>query len=290
MFHFNGTILRERTVWELITLHDSYQDDALCIKFHLPIKFDRDKEALNYLKQHLMDEERQWLKFESKRWIIDLDIFQTKFGKFIDDSRNKPEPEEGLIFLDFGEQSEIYSDLLTGKVDVQPEISHRNRGDVSKTTINFIISYQDMTEVNRPKRIFLSHKSSDKPLVREYRDILKALGFEPWMDEDDIKAGDKIHRSLYQGIKESCAAIFFVTENYKDERYLQNEIDYAITEATDRGERFRIITLVFVEKLEIDLIPKLLQQYVFKQVSSQFEGLKVILKGLPLRLSAPDFM
>ena len=38
-------------------------------------------------------------------------------------------------------------------------------------------------------RIFLCHASEDKAQVREVYRQLKALGFEPWLDEVDILAG-----------------------------------------------------------------------------------------------------
>jgi hypothetical protein len=162
-----------------------------------------------------------------------------------------------------------------------------NERKVSQTTIKFIITY-DMITRNKPHRIFLSHKSIDKPLVREFGDILRTLGFDPWIDEDDIKAGDKLHRRLLQGLKDSCAAIFFITENYVDDKYLATEIDHAITEATERGKDFRIITLVMREGQDVlKYVPQLLQQFVFKQPKSQLEALKEIINALPLKLGKP---
>jgi hypothetical protein len=71
-----------------------------------------------------------------------------------------------------------------------------------------------------PMKIFLSHKSADKPLVRQYKHLLVELGFDPWLDEDAMQAGAELERSLLKGFADSCAAVFFVTPNYKDENYL----------------------------------------------------------------------
>jgi len=35
----------------------------------------------------------------------------------------------------------------------------------------------------RPMKIFLSHKGTDKPRIRNYHETLKLLGFDPWLDE-----------------------------------------------------------------------------------------------------------
>jgi hypothetical protein len=94
-----------------------------------------------------------------------------------------------------------------------------------------------------PARIFLSHKTANKDVVRDYKLTLELLGLKPWLDEDDMTAGAEVHREIQKGMKGSCAAVFFITPDFKDERHLRNEINYAITEKTERGDAFSIITL-----------------------------------------------
>ncbi|MEK3711171.1 toll/interleukin-1 receptor domain-containing protein [Bacillus sp. FSL K6-1005] len=72
--------------------------------------------------------------------------------------------------------------------------------------------------MNFPQKIFLSHKGIDKPAVREYHYL---LGFEPWLDEDAMAAGEALHRALLKGMEDSCAAVFFVIPNYVDDGYLE---------------------------------------------------------------------
>ena len=79
-------------------------------------------------------------------------------------------------------------------------------------------------------KLFLSHKSSDKSKVREYKKTLEEMGFDVWLDEDAMPAGTQLHRGILQGFKDSCAAIFFVTPDYVDEGFLETEINYAIDE------------------------------------------------------------
>ena len=94
-------------------------------------------------------------------------------------------------------------------------------------------------------RIFLSHKSEDKALVKHYEKALTELGFFPWLDESEIRTGDEVDRKIKQAMRESCAAVFFVTENFKDETYLSDEINYAKQQHRKREKRFKIITLRF---------------------------------------------
>ncbi len=130
-----------------------------------------------------------------------------------------------------------------------------------------------------PMKIFLSHKSEDKVrLVRDYKQTLQLLGFDPWIDEDAMTAGTKLERGILQGFKDSCAVVFFITENFKDEDFLATEIDYAL-KRTREDKNFAIITIVFGNDLNI---PDLLRPYVWKNVENQLGGLREILKALPI--------
>ena len=138
-----------------------------------------------------------------------------------------------------------------------------------------------------PRRIFLSHSGVDKQMVRGYYETLRSLGFEPWLDEDAMTAGDNLERGLLAGMKDSCAAVFFVTGNYKDEGYLATEIEYAIAEKREKEDRYAIITLV-LSGTEAD-VPELLRRYVWKTPKDSLETLREILRGLPLQLPAPEW-
>lgn len=134
-------------------------------------------------------------------------------------------------------------------------------------------------------KIFLSHKGADKPLVRLYKQTLELLGFEVWLDEDAMPAGTALHRGILQGFKDSCAAIFFITPNYKDEEFLETEVNYAITEKMNKGDKFSIITLVFSDdKGKTGEVPELLKTYVWKQPTNDLEALQEIIKALPVKL------
>ena len=131
-------------------------------------------------------------------------------------------------------------------------------------------------------RIFLSHKTVDKqPLVRRYCKALEALGYEPWLDEDAMPAGSEVERGILDGFKKSCAAVFFITENFSDERYLAAEINYAIMQKRQKDKKFSIITLRYSTDLEI---PELLTPYVFRDVDNDLDGLYEIVRALPVEL------
>jgi hypothetical protein len=65
--------------------------------------------------------------------------------------------------------------------------------------------------MSNSKKIFLSHKGIDKALVIDFKETLKSLGYDPWIDEDAMPAGTQLERGLLQGMKDSCGVIFFIT-------------------------------------------------------------------------------
>lgn len=131
-------------------------------------------------------------------------------------------------------------------------------------------------------KIFLSHKGSDKPRVRKFQGILKSLGFEPWLDEEDAEG--HLEKSLLEGMKESCAAVFFITPRFKDEGYLETEIEYAIQEERKRKDRFKIIPLVFEEDGKKGKVPDLLNRFVQKCPKTDMEVLEYIIRLLPIQV------
>ncbi len=141
--------------------------------------------------------------------------------------------------------------------------------------------------IARPRKVFLSHSSKDKLLVREYSMTLELLKYEPWLDEEAMAAGALLERSLLAGMKDSCAAVFFVTENFEDHRFLATEVDYAVEQKRERGSQFSIITLVLGKPTGATVVPDLLRRFVWKEPRTELEGLRELVRALPLKPSCP---
>lgn len=128
-------------------------------------------------------------------------------------------------------------------------------------------------------KIFLSHKSVDKPLVTRYYTALKSIGFDPWLDESDMPAGSNLEREVLRGFEESCAAVFFITANFTDERYLAAEVDYAVMQKRRKDKKFSIITLRYANAAQV---PGLLQPFIYKDIQNDLDGLRELVRALPL--------
>jgi hypothetical protein len=130
-------------------------------------------------------------------------------------------------------------------------------------------------------KIFLSHKSVDKPLVYRYYHALQTIGFDPWLDETNMSAGANLEREVLRGFEESCAAVFFITKSFKDEKYLATEVDYAILQKRKKERKFAIVTLRYEDAAAV---PGLLTPYIYKDVSNDLEGFEALVKALPIEL------
>lgn len=140
------------------------------------------------------------------------------------------------------------------------------------------------------KKILLSHKGVDKNQVKDFKETLHYLGYEPWLDEDAMPAGTSLERGLLEGMQNSCGVVFFITPSFKDEGYLETEIDYAIQEKRKKKDKFAIIALQFVgEDGEVGDIPELLKGYVWKKPATQLGALREIVRALPIASKLVDW-
>ena len=210
--------------------------------------------------------EFRWIWKRANDWYIDFDALKKQYDVF-----------NGLNWL-------------KGVATVIPEIIEypNPAGLGTNKSLEFRVYLQEFV-VDRNRKIFLSHKTCDKPAIREYFEVLKTLGFDPWLDEDAIVAGTSLERGILDGFEQSCAAVFFVTHNFEDENFLATEVNYAMAQKREKGERFSIITMVISEKNKKGKVPSLLKQYVWKEPQSQLEALNEIVRALPLISSEPDW-
>jgi len=252
----------------------SAHEEALAVTFTLTGGGIDDRQALRIVKKLIADNGVTWIKPGTSTWQLETDQLKSWFK-----TRNP-----GSTFLDG-------FDWLQGVLNIAPivkhhmGIAHLDRATTPAQTTVHLFVYREEYELNKATQLFLSHKGANKPLVLQYFNVLKELGFDPWLDDDAMPAGTKLHRGIQDGFKNSCAAIFFITPEFKDEGYLAKEIDYAIAEENAKGARFKIVALVFTDASgNKGVIPRLLEPYVWKEPSSDLEALLQIIKAIPLEV------
>jgi len=144
--------------------------------------------------------------------------------------------------------------------------------------------------ISNSKKVFLSHKGVDKEYVIDFKKSLELLRYDPWLDEDAMPAGTPLERGLLQGMQDSCGVVFFITPSFKDEGFLETEVNYAIQEKRKKGDKFAIITLQFIDKDgNMGEIPSLLKTYVWKKPKTSLEALREIVRALPVVSGVVDW-
>lgn len=253
----------------------SYDEPHLTIGYQIYGFSDRFRptksKVLSIARKNILEyTDLDFITYNNQEFFIDIDVLRKRIK------------DEHLDWSGF--------DWLNGKVKANYEILYKEKESQLGSRFHsgwdveivLTIGVEEM-ENSKPKRIFLSHKSSNKPMVREYAKTLQQLGLSPWLDEDDLKAGDTLDRALNKGISDSVAAVFFITPQYEDKRYLASEIDYAIGKKQDSDD-LTIITLSIADaEGNRGEIPDLLKRYVWKEINhdEHLKGLREILKALP---------
>nr|WP_246357496.1 toll/interleukin-1 receptor domain-containing protein [Pyxidicoccus fallax] len=169
-----------------------------------------------------------------------------------------------------------FAEAMTGRLREEAAMASPNLRELAGVPLAAIPSENET-------RIFLSHRTADKPLVQPYFDLLSELGHKPWLDAHDMPAGTMLHRGITEGIDTSCAIVFFVTKNFEDERWLAREVDQAVHRKIEVGDKFAIITLVF----DGGEVPRPLRDYVWANVKNEVDAIRAIVRALPLELGPP---
>ncbi|RPH30306.1 MAG: TIR domain-containing protein [Bacteroidales bacterium] len=103
-------------------------------------------------------------------------------------------------------------------------------------------------------KIFLSHSSQDKKIIRRIRDDLKSHGHEPWFDEEDIPYGGSITNHVSKGLENSEVVLVFLSHNSVLSNWVKTEWQLQFFDQVNKG-----LVLIIPVLLEECSIPKLLQ-------------------------------
>jgi hypothetical protein len=79
-------------------------------------------------------------------------------------------------------------------------------------------------------RIFLSHASADKPIVRRVASELENAGLRVWLDEAEIRPGDSLTKKIGEALEVTSHVIAFVSEQSRMSRWVEKELGIALTD------------------------------------------------------------
>jgi serine/threonine protein kinase len=119
--------------------------------------------------------------------------------------------------------------------------------------------FAEETDAPHRLKVFLCHSSEDKPAVRDLYQRLRAEGVAPWLDEEDLLAGQDWRHEIPKAVRESDIVIICLSrQSVTKIGYVQKEIKYALDVADEQPEG--AIFLIPL-KLEECRVPERLSQW-----------------------------
>ena len=119
----------------------------------------------------------------------------------------------------------------------------------------------------RPLRIFLSYAHEDRKIVASVYERLKKEGFDPWMDVENLQAGQEWTSEIEKAIQNSDVVIVFLSaKSINKEGFLQSEIRRSLRIAEDRPKNAIFLILV---KLDDSTVPGVLRSIKSANYSSE---------------------
>jgi TIR domain len=88
-----------------------------------------------------------------------------------------------------------------------------------------------------PLQVFLCHASGDKPAVRELHQKLLRAGVKPWLDEEDLLAGQDWAAEIRRVMREiDIVLVYLSNASVNKTGFVQTEIKYALDRADEQPE------------------------------------------------------
>lgn len=139
-----------------------------------------------------------------------------------------------------------------------------------------------MPETKRPLKVFLCHARADKQKVRELYRYLRKRGIQPWLDAEDLVAGQDWRVEIPKAIRASDAIIICLSKNsINKEGFVQTEIAFALEKALEIPPGRIFIIPARFEDCEV---PDSLERFQWVDLFEE-GGFRRLMKSLRMRAS-----
>lgn len=114
-------------------------------------------------------------------------------------------------------------------------------------------------------RIFLSHRSRDKPLVREFRELLPGF-LTTWLDEDSLSWGESFPAELKSTIQAGVDfLIIFLDQDALRSKWVIQELEWALQREQELKRTF--VLPICLETVEAEALPFGMSERLFLRLS-----------------------
>jgi hypothetical protein len=132
-------------------------------------------------------------------------------------------------------------------------------------------------------RIFLSHHSDDKALVREVKQALPEF-LQTWLDEDRIRWSDNIALRLLEAINVHCDfLILFLRAKTLKSKWVQRELRAALRRERELGRTF-ILPVVLDSRTTLAALPQFLKERLYIEATPGPKQVPRLVEDLVARL------
>ncbi|MGB9989535.1 toll/interleukin-1 receptor domain-containing protein [Massilia sp. SM-13] len=104
----------------------------------------------------------------------------------------------------------------------------------------------------RQGRVYIMYSHADRAAASNLVQKLKAEGYNPWFDEDEIAPGQKIHESIQNGLSQSAVALLLVSQQLNlDNALIDKELSYALQSVKPADTSFSPVIPVRLDDADI---------------------------------------
>lgn len=101
-------------------------------------------------------------------------------------------------------------------------------------------------------KVFLSYAKEDGAIVKEFHDHLKAIGLDPWMDQERILPGQPWEREIERALKDANVVLLFMSPRSVNKRsFVTREANTAIANLRNKKSDDIYIIPILIEQCEV---------------------------------------
>jgi outer membrane protein assembly factor BamB len=151
-------------------------------------------------------------------------------------------PAERLVGEPQTWQEMVVSTVLKNDLDKANTLLHEHVGlQASKQFASLCMPVGNknkaMPKAKAPLKVFLSHASEDKPLVRKLCKRLQKDGFDPWLDDERLLPGMDWNLEIEESLRSSEAILLCISQlSIAKEGYIQREFKRAMQYMEEKPE------------------------------------------------------
>ncbi|WP_420126382.1 TIR domain-containing protein [Longimicrobium sp.] len=181
-------------------------------------------------QQVALDEDWSILRFRRREHVV-----RTYNAAKLLELRNQREWNQAELARRADVAQNYISKLERNRVD-SPNVLHLQKiAEALDVPLGTLLNLQGRT---LGLKVFICHGRSDQPAVRHLYRRLKAEGYLPWLDEEDLLPGWEWEKEISRALSEAHVAIICLSADAVTKRgFVQKEIDYAIAAAREQPER-----------------------------------------------------